>query len=62
MGTFDRNEMRGMTHANYEDSRLNKSRELNENMSIAYTKEEDNYGRQIHSLSKDSYSENTNEL
>lgn len=62
MGTFDGNEMRGMTHANYEDSRLNKSRELNENMSIGYTKEEDNYGRQIHSLSKDSYIENTNEL
>ncbi len=62
MGTFDGNEMRGMTHANYEDSRLNKSRELNENMSISYTKAEDNFGRQIHSLSKDSYSENTNEL
>ncbi|WNM55572.1 hypothetical protein CoNPh35_CDS0003 [Staphylococcus phage S-CoN_Ph35] len=36
MGLFDGNEMRGMTHANYEDSRLNKSRELNENMSIKH--------------------------
>ena len=55
MGLFNGNEMRGMTHANYEDSRLNKSRELNENMSIATSKSEDEYGQQVHSLSKQSY-------
>nr|DAL57700.1 MAG TPA_asm: hypothetical protein [Caudoviricetes sp.] len=57
MSVFDGNEMRGMTHANYEDSRLNKSRELNENMSIATSKSEDEYGRQVHSLTKQSYSD-----
>mgnify|MGYP001508395432 CR=1 FL=1 len=57
MGVFDGNEMRGMTHANYEDSRLNKSRELNENMSIATTKSEDEYGQQVHSLTKKSLSD-----
>ena len=57
MGVFDGNEMRGMTHANYEDSRLNKSRELNENMSIATSKSEDEYGRQVHSLTEQSLSD-----
>lgn len=57
MGVFDGNEMRGMTHANYEDSRLNKSRELNENMSISTSKSEDEYGRQVHSLTKQSLSD-----
>lgn len=57
MGVFDGNEMRGMTHANYEDSRLNKSRELNENMSIATSKSEDEYGQQVHSLTKQTYSD-----
>lgn len=57
MGVFDGNEMRGMTHANYEDSRLNKSRELNENMSIATSKSEDEYGQQVHSLTKQSLSD-----
>ena len=50
MGVFDGNEMRGMTHANYEDSRLNKSRELNDNMSIDIRKEEDSYGKTVHTL------------
>ncbi len=59
MGVFDGNEMRGMTHANYEDSRLNKSRELNENMSIATSKSEDEYGRQVHSLTKQSLSDDS---
>lgn len=59
MGVFDGNEMRGMTHANYEDSRLNKSRELNENMSIATSKSEDEYGRQVHSLAKQSLSDDS---
>lgn len=59
MGVFVGNEMRGMTHANYEDSRLNKSRELNENMSIATSKSEDEYGQQVHSLSKQSYTDDS---
>ncbi|WNM55501.1 hypothetical protein CoNPh32_CDS0032 [Staphylococcus phage S-CoN_Ph32] len=59
MGLFNGNEMRGMTHANYEDSRLNKSRELNENMSIATSKSEDEYGQQVHSLSKQSYTDDS---
>lgn len=59
MGVFNGNEMRGMTHANYEDSRLNKSRELNENMSIATSKSEDEYGRQVHSLTKQSLSDDS---
>ncbi len=59
MGVFDGNEMRGMTHANYEDSRLNKSRELNENMSIATSKSEDEYGQQVHSLTKQSLSDDS---
>ncbi|MDU6582105.1 MAG: hypothetical protein E6502_11210 [Lactococcus lactis] len=59
MGVFGGNEMRGMTHANYEDSRLNKSRELNENMSIATSKSEDEYGQQVHSLSKQSYTDDS---
>lgn len=59
MGVFNGNEMRGMTHANYEDSRLNKSRELNENMSIATSKSEDEYGQQVHSLSKQSYTDDS---
>lgn len=59
MGLFNGNEMRGMTHANYEDSRLNKSRELNENMSIATSKSEDEYGRQVHSLTKQSYNDDS---
>lgn len=57
MGLFDGNEMRGMSTASYEDTRLNKSRELNDSMSIATSKSEDAYGQQVHSLSKQSYSD-----
>lgn len=57
MGLFDGNEMRGMATASYEDTRLNKSRELNDSMSIATSKSEDAYGQQVHSLSKQSYSD-----
>lgn len=59
MANFDGNEMRGMTHANYEDLRLNKSRELNANMSIATSKSEDEYGQQVHSLTKQTYSDDS---
>ena len=58
MGLYDGNSMRGMTKANYEDTRMNKRRELNESMSIQTTKSEDEYGNQVHSLSKQSYTNN----
>ena len=61
MSMFDGNQMKGMTHANYEDSRLNKSRELNPNMSIATSQSEDEYGQQVHSLSKQSFNNNSTE-
>lgn len=57
MGLFNGNEMRGMSNASYEDTRLNKSRELNENMSIDSSKSEDTYGTQVHSLSKQTYND-----
>lgn len=56
MGLYDGNNMRGMVTESYEDTRLNKSRELNDTMSIDSTKSEDQYGQQVHSLSKQSYS------
>lgn len=56
MGLYDGNNMRGMVTESYEDTRLNKSRELNDTMSIDSTKSEDSYGQQVHSLSKQSYS------
>lgn len=58
MSLYDGNNMRGMTQANYDDTRLNKRRELNETMSIDETKTEDAYGQQVHSLSKQSYTNN----
>lgn len=54
MGVFDGNNMRGMTQEHFNDSKLNKSRELNDGMSIDYQKSEDTYGNQVHSLSKQS--------
>ena len=59
MGVYDKKQMRGMTKANYEDTRLNKRRELNETMSIDENKTEDAYGRQVHSLSKQSFSDDS---
>ena len=64
MGLFNGNEMRGMMTQSYEDTRMNKSRELNETMSIDTQKSEDQYGQQVHSLSRSTFSddERTNEL
>lgn len=50
--------MRGMTQEHFSDSKLNKSRELNSGMSIDTSKTEDAYGNQVHSLSKQSYTNN----
>lgn len=55
MGLYEKKSMRGMTQANYDDTRMNKRRELNESMSINETKSEDTYGQQVHSLSKQSF-------
>lgn len=57
MGLYDGNSMRGMSTASYEDTRMNKSRELNDTMSIDQSKSEDAYGQQVHSLSKQSFSD-----
>lgn len=57
MGVYDKKSMRGMTQASYEDTRLNKRRELNETMSIDTNKTEDTYGQQVHSLSKQSFTD-----
>lgn len=61
MGLFDGNNMRGMSNASYEDTRLSKHRELNDTMSIDYNKSEDEYGQQVHSLSKTSFSDDNSE-
>ncbi|QOI69195.1 hypothetical protein KNV64_gp19 [Staphylococcus phage vB_SauP_EBHT] len=53
---YEGNNMRSMMGTSFEDSRLNKRTELNENMSIDVNKSEDEYGVQIHSLSKQSFS------
>lgn len=57
MGVYNKKSMRGMTQASYDDTRLNKRRELNETMSIDTNKTEDAYGQQVHSLSKQSFSD-----
>lgn len=58
MSLYDGNNMRSMTQAHYDDTRLNKRKELNETMSIDENKSEDAYGQQVHSLSKQSYTNN----
>lgn len=59
MGLYEKKSMRGMTQANYDDTRMNKRRELNESMSINETKSEDTYGKQVHSLSKQSFTDDS---
>lgn len=51
MARYEGNEMRGMMKADYSDIRMDKSRELNNTMSINYTKSEDEFGNRIHNLS-----------
>lgn len=62
MGLYKGNNMRGMMQETYNDGRLNKSRELNDSMSIDTSKSEDQYGQQVHSLSKQSFNEDTEEV
>lgn len=62
MALYDGNSMRGMTQEHFADTKLNKRRELNETMSIDTSKSEDEYGNQVHSLSKQSYSDNAEEV
>lgn len=57
MGVYDGNRMRGTSNESFTDTKLNKSRELNESMSIDPNKSEDAYGQQVHSLSKESYTD-----
>jgi len=62
MSLYQGKEMRGMTQEHFADSKLNKSRELNSGMSIDTSKSEDEYGNQVHSLSKQSYSNDAEEV
>ena len=48
MGLYEGNNMRPMMKADYGDIRMDKSRELNESMSIDNSKSEDALGRQVH--------------
>lgn len=58
MGIYNGNEMHSMMTESFSDSRMNKSRELNDSMSIDTSKSEDKYGQQVHSLSKQDYDDN----
>lgn len=60
MALYEGNEMRSMMKADFSDVRMDKSKELNANMTINETTAEDEYGQQVHSLSKQSYSDTTN--
>lgn len=63
MGLYQGNNMRSMMKADFDDVRMDKSKELNENMSIDENKSEDEYGRQVHALSKQTYEQNnTNKI
>lgn len=55
MGLYEGNNMRSMMKADYGDIRMDKSKELNESMSIDNSKSEDALGQQVHSLNKQSY-------
>lgn len=50
MANYEGRNMRGMMRADYSDIRMDKSRELNDNMSIDIRKEEDSYGKTVHTL------------
>lgn len=52
MGIYEGNDMRSMTLDHFNDTKMNKSKELNDTMSIDTSKSEDSYGQQVHSLSK----------
>lgn len=55
------NTMRGMMHESFTDNKLSKTRELNDSMSIDTSKSEDAYGQQVHSLSKQTITDNSKE-
>ena len=59
MALYDGNNMRGMTQEHFSDSKMNKSRELNSSMSIDTNKSEDEYGNQVHSLSKQTFTDDS---
>lgn len=61
-GTYEGNEMHGMMQQSFTDGKISKTRELNDSMSIDTSKSEDRYGQQVHSLSKQSYSNETEEV
>lgn len=60
-GLYEGNNMHGMMQETYNDGRISKTRELNDSMSIDTSKSEDKFGQQVHSLSKQSFNENTEE-
>lgn len=62
MGLYDGKSMRPMTQAHFNDTKLDKSRELNESMSIDPNKAGDPYTKQVHSLSKQTFTEDTQEV
>lgn len=63
MALYEGNNMRSMMKSDFGDVRMDKSKELNANMSIDENKSEDEYGRQVHSLNKQTYTgENSNKI
>ena len=62
MGLYQGNNMRSMMKADYDDIRMDKSKELNDTMTIDTNKSEDKYGNQVHSLSKQSYESNNENM
>lgn len=50
MANYEGRTMRGMMRADFSDIRMDKSRELNDNMSIDIRKSEDSYGKAVHTL------------
>ena len=50
MANYEGRNMRGMMRADFSDIRMDKSRELNDNMSIDIRKSEDSYGKTVHTL------------
>lgn len=55
MGLYEGNNMRPMMKADFGDVRMDKSKELNESMTIDNSKSEDMLGQQVHNLNKQSY-------
>lgn len=50
MANYEGRNMRGMMRADFSDIRMDKSRELNDTMSIDIRKSEDRYGKTVHTL------------